>query len=520
MALLEAEGLPIEGVSSPELMLVPPADAQGFTQDALAPELAERLWLTHEEVMDLFDWARAEADLIPDNENLVETRFLDEPDFRERTPVIGRFRPSEINTLEQVRRAYDIRRIQRIGESIAEDGQLQNCGIAYLNEKHARTYLTQANRFFGSDYKLADLSPDSNGRYAILIWGHNRDFGIRSANIEKNGHEDVGLGIEAKVYPNISFSDAIRKQFVENTGEQPPLHERAYAVRAYIDSVAEGNGHTPRQVLAKQLNMSVRQVDEAFAYLSLPEGVRALVERAEGGLPFSTAIQFASMEGVCSQEEIVHYAKRSMENGYSGKKVGKMVQEVVGVNRLPETVQALVQAGTLSFDRAALMRPLIGLLDDMGISSFALSATANNWDSERYNLELRRLYNNASYKQEGLFGQLIDQMDAQQAADKDFWRRQNDAAFALLVHGLDALEGYVSLNAISAGRDGALQSAVPAEKVQAILERCDRQLRKLETVDEAMFPEVLKQRYGSLRREVLARVGRVPTEESNDVSLF
>jgi hypothetical protein len=491
-----------------------------FTQDTLSPELTESIWLSHDELLDLFTYAHAQAEYVPAEDDKVHTCFLEEPDFETMRPVIGRFRPSEINTLEQVRSRYDVRRVQRIGKSIAEEGQLQNCGLAYQDEVHAKAYLHDLNRFFGTDYELCDLERNEQGHYVILIFGHNRDFGIRMSNLENNGHEDVGIGVEAKVYPNISFAEAIKKQFIENTGEAPPLYERAYKINAYVQSVAENNGDTPVSVLAKDLNMSEGQVHDAMTYFSLPKGVKALVEVQDGGLSFSSALIFARLKDVCSEEEIQLYAERALENGFSGSKIEKTVKDIITVNGLPDPVRVLIHAGTFSFDRATQLRKLIGVIDNQTITELVLSACACNWDAETYRCKVDEVFNNARYRQEGIFADRAQQADAQQIADSDYWLQMHVTAELLLRRGLSALEGYISLGALSADRNGAVFSAVSSDQIQQILQTCQIQLSKLETTSAIVVPDELKEHYGRVGEEVRARLSQPIEDAQKPEALF
>lgn len=208
----------------------------------------------------------------------------------------------QVNLVSQMRQTYHESDQDPLEQSLIrydKDGSayidlIQPITVGVFSPDEAHVYLDNINRMWKARHKLEDLHQLSDGSYLIVIAGHRRVLGIRKVARE------IGLPIErVKIVAHIdhgdeiSFRDAVSKQYRENFHKRPESWEDALAVNAiYQDGFTEGD-YKSFADCSKDLSISEDRISRAVRYSTLPETVQTLVE--QGSLHFGRALLLTAL---------------------------------------------------------------------------------------------------------------------------------------------------------------------------------------------------------------------------------
>ncbi len=283
----------------------------------------------------------------------------------------------------QIRDAYDLNHITRTGRSIRDssDGQLQNCGVAFIDPQNLDRYLADLNDYFMSDIKAEDVALHPKfGCYIITIFGHNRQLGIASANLESNNHPDIGLLMTAKVFRNPSFWRVIEAQAVENTGKAPEMWDRARSIVKYKQlRVRDGLPASQEEVAAK-FNVDRDQIWRAERYDALPQAIKDLVMARQ--LPYSSSFEFDVLMVAYGEEYTVKLARNVAARQLSGPKIMAEIKKRIAALKLTPEAMALVDSGTLTLLQASVIAESAHVLDTDSINDILSWVMLNRPDIE------------------------------------------------------------------------------------------------------------------------------------------
>lgn len=267
------------------------------------------------------------------------------------------YRPTSPYMNHQLREAYDVDHLLRIGREIQQFGQLQDCGVAVFTGRQAlEMYIRDSNDFYGTDVKAKDIPEHRLGGHLVTIYGHNRQLGSAAINLEQTGNPDRGILLRARLYKDISFRDFLRMQAIENTGQAPPAWNRARSIARYFELSLRDNQPPTWSELAEYYGISEDQVWRALNYAKLPPTVQHLVE--EEKLPFSGAIELTRLEGIYAVQDIIDLAHTFVHNGLSSTKIQQEVSKRVVVKGLPPEIQALVENSQISNTEAEQIKDM------------------------------------------------------------------------------------------------------------------------------------------------------------------
>lgn len=202
-----------------------------------------------------------------------------------------------INVLPQIRSEFDPHKLQELADSmpLADDVEglmhelMQPVTEGLHDEESALRYLEQYNLANGTDYSLEDLVPFRTvvgTRYDIHIAGERR---LLAADIliERHGYSPESL-ILSTVDENISYIDALPKQFVENNArENPSAEDEARAMRRYIDMMRVIESKYTQADCARAFAVNPDKVREAIIFTDYPPSMQQLVRN----YPFSWVIE-------------------------------------------------------------------------------------------------------------------------------------------------------------------------------------------------------------------------------------
>lgn len=294
----------------------------------------------------------------------------------------------------QIRDSYDPRRIVRTGRSIrdSEDGQLQNCGVAVIDPENIEQYLTDLNEYFGSNVEVNDLTLHPKlGSYMITVFGHNRQLGIASANIETNGHPDVGVLMAAKVFRNPSFWRVIEAQAVENTGESPAMWDRARSIVMY-KKLRNRDGVPPTQdEVAGKFNVDRDQIWRAERYDALPGGVKDLVMAKQ--LPYSASFELDALIPAYGEEYVVDLASQLADRKASGPQIMEAIKVRSVAVELTPAARSMIEDNALTFPQAVEVVKLNSILNEDGINHFIAWIGAKRPDVTEIRKRVRQTIN-------------------------------------------------------------------------------------------------------------------------------
>lgn len=204
---------------------------------------------------------------------------------------------SAINVLPQIRTEFDPDKLQDLADSmpLAEDidGLMHELMEPVIEGVHtaasARRYLSEFNLANGTQYELKDLisyKMPGGTRYVIHIAGERR---LRAADIliEKHGYSPESL-ILSMIHENISYIEALPKQFVENNARVNPSQEdEARAMRRYINMMRVIKPKYTQADCAKAFVVHPDKVGDAMTFTDYPPSMQTLAR----DYPFSWVIE-------------------------------------------------------------------------------------------------------------------------------------------------------------------------------------------------------------------------------------
>lgn len=202
-----------------------------------------------------------------------------------------------ITILPQIRTEFDQDKLHELADSmpLADDveglmHELMEPVIEGLHdERSARRYLKEFNLANQTNYRMRDLVPFQTVagiRYVIHIAGERR---LRAADIliEKHGYSPKSL-ILSMVHDNISYIDALPKQFVENNARvNPSAEDEARAMRRYINMMRVIEPKYTQADCARAFAVNPDKVREAIIFTDYPPSMQGLVRN----YPFSWVIE-------------------------------------------------------------------------------------------------------------------------------------------------------------------------------------------------------------------------------------
>lgn len=192
----------------------------------------------------------------------------------------------------QVRKTYDPAYIDGLEISISTDDLAEPLSAAELDERDAEAYITIINTQHGTEYSIQDLTRNDSGRYFLLLAGHCRNKAIGQIIDKDPELEASKTGVKVNVHPDISVTEAIRRQITENSYSPLTPHEDAYAIQTYyrlkLNERKDGDDYPTIAECARDLVKSETKVREALRFCELPETLQTLVKNDE--LPYSYVV--------------------------------------------------------------------------------------------------------------------------------------------------------------------------------------------------------------------------------------
>lgn len=210
-----------------------------------------------------------------------------------------------IHELQQVRQEYDPKGIEELALAIILDPELLKEGvgagdyetisrsldlshpfiIAQLDDEHLDKFLADHARHY--DIEPQQLIPD-DGDALVRVSGHRRHRALE-LTAKWYGFEMDRLYVQSTIHENISFREALRKQYTENISERPPAIDEAKSISSYYEG-AKRDGENPTYAsVAAAFGCSETKVSSALAFVSLPAEIRAYAEETgdRPALPYS-----------------------------------------------------------------------------------------------------------------------------------------------------------------------------------------------------------------------------------------
>ncbi len=195
---------------------------------------------------------------------------------------------SVINILPQIRRQFDVEKLQELSDSMPLDDSVERLVHELMEpvvegvhtEASARLYLEQFNKANGTHFTLDSLTPHHTPdgvRYVIHIAGERR---IRAVDllIEKHGYSPESLPL-CSVHEDISYADALPLQFIENNARvNPPPADEARAIRGYIAMMREANPRYTQKDCAAKFAVKPEKVHDALVFTDYPQSMQNLVD--------------------------------------------------------------------------------------------------------------------------------------------------------------------------------------------------------------------------------------------------
>ncbi len=255
--------------------------------------------------------------------------------------------------MPQIRDSYDVNRLLGIGRHIknTDTGQMQNCGVAFVDEAHIEGYLRDLNTFFQTDISVSQLEmhPEFN-HYIITIFGHNRQIGLAAVNREDTGHPDHGMELIAKQYMNPTFWHVLEMQYAENTGQPPDPWDRSRTIVHYKQLRQRDGILTTQEEVAKKFNVDKDQIRQAERFEALPQEIKDLV--VAGEMPYSGSFELDRLFKYYEPSEVVRLARSLAHKSASSKQIITEVQKRLVVSNLTPEIYYLVEEGNITLSQA------------------------------------------------------------------------------------------------------------------------------------------------------------------------
>ena len=348
------------------------------------------------EVLDLFFKPKQGCESLSPNEESL---------LRAGNSLYASINPRSSFICPQIREMYDYQRIVRLGCNMRDgpDGQLQNIGIAFIDPDSLERYLDDMNFYFGSDIQPSDIHfhPEFKA-YVITVYGHNRQLGAASANLETSGNPDVGINVFAKVLENPPFWRVLENQAVENSGEPPEIWQRSRSIVMYKE-LRERDKELVSQVdIAKKFNVDVDQIWRAERYEALPKPIKDLVMAVK--IPYSSAIELDALRDLYGEEYMVDLAySLSSQFPPSRKKVLDAVRKRLAAKKLTPEVLALIEKDRLTLPQAEELAKLAGFIESDEINSLATWICIHKPTIEDIRKRVETIIRQETHGEQGLF---------------------------------------------------------------------------------------------------------------------
>jgi hypothetical protein len=337
-------------------------------------------------------------------------------------------RPRSAFVAQQIRDAYDPYRIVRTGISMIEgiNRQLQNCGVSFLDEEALPQYVDDLNYYFGSDINPEEIERHTKfGFYIVSVFGHNRQLGVASYNLAKNGHPDVSSTFFARVFTNPPFWQMIEAQAVENSGVGPEMWDRSRSIVAYQRLRDRDGLTTPPERVAKLFNVDTDQVWRAKRYENPPEGVKDLVMSKR--LPYSASFELDVLLPLYGELYVLDLARRLADRKCSTPQVMLEVKKRIAAAELPPEATALVERDQISLENARILRELVGVIDVDELVTLSSWVALSHPDPQSLSQRVQCIINDKLGGVVSLFGQESDDTEAQSLAELEAMAKRLDA---------------------------------------------------------------------------------------------
>ena len=184
---------------------------------------------------------------------------------------------ADFNIVTQTRSEYNSEGIDELAhsmlvrdsEGVVTDLKLINPPLlGRFTEESAAHYLYQLNTLFGTSHTVADLTPNADGKYNILIAGHRRSLALTQA-VEACSGTPNDLFVRSVVLDDIDFDEAFKQQTLENIYERPALQDEAEAIAKYCEYRRNSGG---KQIsvaeCARELSLKEKKVRMQLSILN------------------------------------------------------------------------------------------------------------------------------------------------------------------------------------------------------------------------------------------------------------
>ena len=181
---------------------------------------------------------------------------------------------------------------------------------AHLSHEDTVQYLKEYSEFYGVETDVAELRPDENGRYTILISGHRRKRAIRQL-ISENDLDISKVRAHVNQRDSITFEKALVAQVRENTYEKVPPEEVARHIEQFYKYLCSTQPEKPTyREIARKLGQSESIVRTALRFCSLPEEIQELAHNKT--LPYSILVKLDKIH-----EKRKEFYEKEQERGHS-----------------------------------------------------------------------------------------------------------------------------------------------------------------------------------------------------------
>lgn len=164
-----------------------------------------------------------------------------------------------------------------------------------LDEAQFRRFLRDHSNYYR--IKLSEPSEyplGPGGLYYVVISGNTRTVTLNRM-CKDHGIEPERAGIMCSIEYNTSFHDTNGDQARENIRQDPPDHDRAYAIyneflyrQQMMRRLGQGPAYLSHASIAKHFGYSPDIVGAALRYVELPKSLRNLVEDVDQEQPLAT----------------------------------------------------------------------------------------------------------------------------------------------------------------------------------------------------------------------------------------
>ena len=193
-----------------------------------------------------------------------------------------------INILPQIRTEFDYEKLEELADSMPLAGdvdglihELMEPLIVGLHDREsAERYLVQYNLAHDTSYDVNGLMPYViNGvEYFVIHIGGERRYRAAEILINRHGYSPESV-MMCGVHENITYVDALPKQFIENNARvNPPPQDEARAIRQYIEMMRVIEPKYTQADCAKKFAVYADKVHDAIVFTDYPKSMQELAK--------------------------------------------------------------------------------------------------------------------------------------------------------------------------------------------------------------------------------------------------